>query len=61
MARDEAPLAHLVGAREDAIHRADRADVASLVEKLGIDLTRRFVTEALVIEQRQDRRSFLRG
>jgi hypothetical protein len=44
---------------EDAIHRADRADVASFVEERGEDLGWRQVDEAGLVQQIERRLAFL--
>jgi len=45
-----APLAHLALGREDAVHRAQRAEVALLVEQAGVDLGRSQVDEARLVQ-----------
>src|SRR5437867_2711365 len=54
-----APLANLLVLGKDAVHRALRAEVVPLVEKRGIDLSRRVINEARFVEDLQGAPSFL--
>src|SRR5213594_4227036 len=56
-----APLANLLVLGKDAVHRALRAEVVPLVEKRGIDLSRRAINEARFVENRQGALSLLSG
>ena len=54
MAELVAPLAHLVVRRQDAVHRALRAEVLPLVEQRGVDLRGREVDEARLVQHGED-------
>ena len=58
MPRLIAPLAHLAGRRQDAIHRARRAAVGLLLEQRGMDLGGRLIHEAIAVQHVEDRQSF---
>jgi hypothetical protein len=50
VAKPVAALAHRLIRRRDAVHRALRAEVAALVEQRGVDLRRRQVHEARLVQ-----------
>ena len=55
-----APLANFLGLMQDAVHRADRAEVRVFVEQGGVNLGRRAIDEPLAV-QRVEHRLPLRG
>ena len=53
------PLAQLAFLREDAVHRPNRADVVAALEKRGVDLGGRLVSELLRVERVEQARPFV--